>query len=520
MQQFRPDIKPPCWGPLDAIRFAVRANCEKLGLNYAAIDGYWPLLERGGDSAVDVVNESTLSITGAAAWTPHGVRVNNTTNSAIQGLSQQVNKAATAQTTLVWLHDITTLYFSEGALFANRNAYNDAQGFALDTSSSKLRFRHQTAGGRFDIFSTVDIRGGVGPVVYKHNTPMLFGCAYGPGSCSFYLDAKNIPADVVSHTSTGITASNRSFFIGNSFNNSVNTLTVAAAIVSHEKISDDVVIRLAFEPYTLLMPVARPLYFDLGASAGTDSLTASDLVVGSPVLGTPALGQVHALIATGITTPSPVLDTPALGQVHGLAVTALTVSAPVLGTPAVGQAHSLVASALVVGSPVLDTPTLSENAPDVDALTAVDLVVGSPVLGTPAIGQVHSLTAVNLSVASPALGTPSLEIGTDNLVANSLVVGSPVLGTPSLGQIHVLGSDGLVTGPPVLGSPAITQIHTIEALGLTVGAPVIGTPAINGSDIVLITAAEVARVVSASSRMKTVTASQRVKQVRYEIARA
>ena len=194
----------------------------------------------------------------------------------------------------------------------------------------------------------------------------------------------------------------------------------------------------------------RPvLWFDMGGST-TDDLTATDLITGSPVLGTPALGQAHALTASNLTT-----------------------SAPVLGTPALSQVHALTATALVVGSPALGTPSLTENAPDVDALTAVDLVVGSPALGTPAFGQ-----------------------------------------------IHVLGSDGLVTGSPVLCSPSITQIHTLEALGLTVGVPVLGTPAINGSDIVLITAAEVARIVRATSRMKTVTASARVKQVRYEVTRA
>lgn len=159
--------------------------------------------------------------------------------------------------------------------------------------------------------------------------------------------------------------------------------------------------------------------------------------------------------------------------VHELVADNLTTSAQVLGSPAVGQIHALTATALVVGSPVLGTPVLTENAADVDALTAVDLVMGSPVPGA-----------------------------------------------PSLGQIYVLGSDGLVTGAPVLGSPSITQLHALEALGLTVGAPVLGTPALNGSDIVPITASEVARIVRATPRMKTVTASARVKQVRYEVTRA
>jgi len=65
----------------------------------------------------------------------------------------------------------------------------------------------------------------------------------------------------------------------------------------------------------------------------------------------------------------------------------------------------------------------------------------------------------------------------------------------------------------------------LTASNLTVSAPVLGTPtlgapALNGSDIVIITAAEATRIVRATPRMKTVTASARVKQVRYEVARA
>ena len=84
----------------------------------------------------------------------------------------------------------------------------------------------------------------------------------------------------------------------------------------------------------------RPvLWFDMGGST-TDELIATDLVTSSPVLGTPALSQVHALTVTGLATSAPVIGSPALGQVHGLAATALTVLAPVLGSPAVGQIHS------------------------------------------------------------------------------------------------------------------------------------------------------------------------------------
>lgn len=103
------------------------------------------------------------------------------------------------------------------------------------------------------------------------------------------------------------------------------------------------------------------MYFDLGATAGTDNL-ATDLVTGSPVLRNPCTRpSPRADPQAGITTSAPVLGTPVLGQAHVLSATALTSICPVLGTPAVWQDHSLTATALVVGSPVLGTPSLSER---------------------------------------------------------------------------------------------------------------------------------------------------------------
>lgn len=267
MLRFRPDIKPLMWGPPDAVRFAVRANCDRLGINYAAIDGYWPLLEFGGKTVVDIVHGTNLSVAGNADWSPLGVRVYSSPNSAISGLSTKINAATTSQTCLAWLANISAFSGNDTRIFTNRASWSDPQGFALETSSSKLRFRHNTPSGRVDILSTVDFRQGIGPVVYRQNDPMLFGVAYGPGSCDFFLDAKNIPADTVSHASSGIVASVRNFSIGNGiafFNN----LTVMGAFVSHEKLSKEIVEWLGYEPYTLLMPVARPVYFDLGSTPG------------------------------------------------------------------------------------------------------------------------------------------------------------------------------------------------------------------------------------------------------------
>lgn len=234
------------------------------------------------------------------------------------------------------------------------------------------------------------------------------------GSSSiFYVNGRQV--GTASQTFSGIQANN--FGVG---------LCIGVGRPMRGPVSDTVLYNRALSPAEIailadrtdpmlggLVVEERPvLYFDMGGST-TDALTASDLVVGSPVLGAPSLGQVHALTATGITT-----------------------SAPVLGSPALGQVHSLTASDLVAGAPVLGTPSLIENAADVDALTAADFVVGSPALGTPALDQIHVL-------------------GSDGLVT-----GSPVLGSPSITQIHTLEAMGLTVGVPVLGTPVLNGVIT------------------------------------------------------------
>jgi hypothetical protein len=188
--------------------------------------------------------------------------------------------------------------------------------------------------------------------------------------------------------------------------------------------------------------------------SGDDDLTADDLETQAPTLGTPTLGQQHALAAT---------DTEA--------------QIPTLGTPAIGQGHALAADDIEAGSPVLGTPVL-ESVSTVDSLTAADLEAGSPVLGTPTIGQTHALTAAGLEAGAPVLGEPTLQsvAGLDNLTAADLEAGAPTLGTSTLGQVHALAADDTETQAPTLGSPTIGQTHALTATSLVAGAPVLGEP--------------------------------------------
>ncbi|HSW65271.1 MAG TPA: M14-type cytosolic carboxypeptidase [Dissulfurispiraceae bacterium] len=84
-------------------------------------------------------------------------------------------------------------------------------------------------------------------------------------------------------------------------------------------------------------------------SIGVDSLAATDLVTGPPVLGTSALGQTHVLGCDGLVTGGPVFGSPSITQIHTLEALGLTVGVPVLGTPALNGSDIVLIDANEVG---------------------------------------------------------------------------------------------------------------------------------------------------------------------------
>lgn len=214
----------------------------------------------------------------------------------------------------------------------------------------------------------------------------------------------------------------------------------------------------ASDPFVLHRPpTVISLYgAAVAGGAGGGGLTADDLVATS-TLGTPSLGQVHALTADKLTAAS-VVGTPALGQQHELtadAVAAITT----LGTPALGQVHDLAADGLTatstVGSPALEEDEQSTT----DDLTASKLTTSSTV-GTPALGQVHALTADAITAAS-VVGSPS--IGQIHGLAADGLAATSTLASPAVGQVHVLTADKLITAS-TLDTPTLTDQPLPERL--------------------------------------------------------
>lgn len=124
-------------------------------------------------------------------------------------------------------------------------------------------------------------------------------------------------------------------------------------------------------------------------SSGTDyNLTAIGIATGAPVVGSPALNQVHALAAAGIAT-----------------------AAPTVGSPAVSQTHALGVAGITTGAPSIGSPSLSEQGAGDTGLVAVGIETGAPTVGNPAIGQTHALVAPGIVTGAPTVGSPYLGSG-------------------------------------------------------------------------------------------------------------
>lgn len=185
--------------------------------------------------------------------------------------------------------------------------------------------------------------------------------------------------------------------------------------------------------------------------------TPSAIATGTPSVGTPTLGQTHALTATGVSAGAPSVGSPALGQIHALGTPAnVATGAPSAGSPAIGQVHALAADGVATDAPSVGSPEIGQ----VHGLDADGVATDAPSVGTPEIGQVHALASGGVDAGTPTVGAPALsenEAPTDNLSADGIAAGTPSVGSPTLAQIHALTADSITLGTPTVGAPTLTS---------------------------------------------------------------
>lgn len=163
--------------------------------------------------------------------------------------------------------------------------------------------------------------------------------------------------------------------------------------------------------------------FQVPDASTPDALTASDIVSGISVLGTPSIGQTHDLSSADIVSGISVFEAPTLGQTHELSSIDITSGVSVLDTPALtsGQTYDLTANDITTEPVIFEAPTLTSSG--TDALTAEDIYTEAAVLET------STLTSDIIILQSKSIGKSAtanedfITLTFDNdLVEGSLVV--------------------------------------------------------------------------------------------------
>ncbi len=199
---------------------------------------------------------------------------------------------------------------------------------------------------------------------------------------------------------------------------------------------------------------AVALSFRLDTGGGTDDCLADNIESDSEV-GTPSVGQEHALNASDVQSTSEV-STPVLSQVHALLANDIQstteVSSPSLVS--VAGTDNLLANDLQSNSEVT-TATVTQ----IHALLANNIESDSEVTA-PAITEVQNLLANNLESASEVTAPALAEI--HNLNANDLESSSEAT-NPNIGQAHQLNANDLQSTSQI-SSPALVELIGTDAL--------------------------------------------------------
>lgn len=221
------------------------------------------------------------------------------------------------------------------------------------------------------------------------------------------------------------------------------------------------------------------------------ALTPNNLATSAPAMGSPAIGQAHALGATNVATSAPQITSAAVGQRHALTPQAVATAAPAISAPALGQRHSLTPSNVSTSAPAISTtvalgqrhaltPTnVSTAAPAIStpvltrvvALSPTNLTTAAPVIQSAAIGQRHGLGATSLTTGPPAFSSPALGLGSYGFTPVSLATAAPAISSPAIGQRHALTPTAFATSSPQITSPAVGQRQSLTPAGIATSAP-------------------------------------------------
>ena len=389
MAKYRPDIKPPMWGPPDAVQYAVRVNAERMGIDSTKISVYAPVWDGAGIDLINFGDSSEPLPSSGCAWAFGGLNIPATGNIKKQFASKIINN----------FNDFSILLFGVPATRAT------STGMLFQTRSTDATFL-----GMYQS-SAADNR-------YSLNNSTFTNLGWKPKHISVVGDTTNIKGffdgelKLTRDTPTAYDQVwlNVSSVQGSNVNTPVDALQ--GLLVLNVASSQDTLWRFTETPYALIMPVSRPVYFDLGAGGGTytetlDTLITSissaadrqayresvDTLIESGATVDAVTGMVEALLSLGVSA-STAADVQ--GYADGVSDTIISAS----DTAAAQDYVDNLADTLVSASNVTDTT----GAPPLAESLLTTAVSASSVSAAQAYVETVTALAVSASSLGEVLG--------------------------------------------------------------------------------------------------------------------
>lgn len=356
MPNFRPDIKPPMWGPPDAVRFAVMANAERLGIDPRSLFRVIPTWEGAGNDVDDILSGGWRSISGTAPWENHGLRVSRSNGGHITYPNDTwfYNGPWQDGFTVLSGHSIWSTAASEQYIWNRGNLISATRNpIALYQSAngSNAVVGVQGSGGTRWLTATKS---------FSANRFRNVGARITPGKIVTAI-AEDVFADADYSADTfGGTTGDFEYIYNRFDGNRRPNLHSGYLYTFKAALTNDQIRQIFATPYALLMPVSRPVYFDLGA---TSEATLSEPSRGSLIL----TGKAAAVSFSGAVTAATQRGTLALtGKAPTVSLSGAVAVTTQRGALALtGKAPTVAFSGSVVAQTQRGNLTLTGKAPSV-----------------------------------------------------------------------------------------------------------------------------------------------------------
>jgi len=268
---YRPDIKPPMWGPLSAVQYAVRHNAERLGIDPANLCRIVAFFEGAGQPK-DII--SGLGLTGGAGntWPRNVYRINGDNNEIF---FDEPTPVASELSVLAGFERITNNTSNDVGL------YDDKRVSQYSTSAGVvciIRRVGASGGLTFGVGTelTYNISSDLTPVGSYSDLAYVWKASarqeIWQNGAEINYNVNNIAPSYTVSPNVGMIGTYYDAIATRTMNDNVHYVYLVKQALTPSQIA-----QLHETPYALLMPVSRPFIFDMAGGGGTLVTALADL---------------------------------------------------------------------------------------------------------------------------------------------------------------------------------------------------------------------------------------------------